>query len=62
MRQWTLRDFKKILELNGYHFIRSCGSHLIYENQDGNHITIPHVVRGVVAYRIIKENKLKTDI
>lgn len=59
MRQYSQRDFVKILKRNGYSLIRHKGSHSIYYNEKGNHISIPKTIKSVIAQRLIKENNLK---
>ena len=59
MKQWTHKEFVKLIENNGYSFKRCKGSHYIYENKEGRHITIPKQLNSVIALRLIKENKLK---
>ena len=61
MRQYTSREFIKIVEKNGFHYIRHSGSHAIYVNDDGRHISIPRNLECVIARRLIKENNLKTN-
>lgn len=59
MKQWTHREFIKLVESNGYFLKRYKGSHYIYENNKGRHISIPIYLSSVIARRLIKENKLK---
>jgi predicted RNA binding protein YcfA (HicA-like mRNA interferase family) len=59
MRQYTSREFIKIVEKNGFHYRRHSGSHAIYVNDDGRHISIPRNLECVIARRLIKENNLK---
>ena len=61
MRQYTQREFIKIVELNGFHYNRYNGSHAIYVNDKGRHISIPHNVESVIALRLIKENNLNVN-
>ena len=61
MRQYTSREFIKIVEMNGFHYSRHNGSHAIYVNDDGRHISIPRNLECVIARRLIKENNLKTN-
>lgn len=62
MTQYTHREFVKIVEANGFSFDRQIGSHGIYVNKEGRHISIPLKLRCVIARRLIKENKLITNI
>ena len=61
MRQYTSREFKRIVELNGFTFNRRSGGHTIYINNNGRHISIPNTIESVIALRLIKENNLITD-
>ena len=62
MRQYTLREFIKIVEFNGFYYRRHNGDHIIYVNDKGRHISIPKNLKCVIARRLIKENNLITDI
>ena len=46
---------------NGYSYSRHNGDHAIYV-RDGKHISIPHRLESVIALRLIKENKLETNL
>lgn len=59
MKQYTKREFIKLVRQNGFEYIRSCGGHDIYYNKEGKHISIPHTIADVIAKRLIKENNLK---
>jgi predicted RNA binding protein YcfA (HicA-like mRNA interferase family) len=50
-----------MLEKNGYYYSRNSGSHSIYINAKGNHISVPLKIRSVIARRLIKENNLKLN-
>lgn len=58
MRQYTLREFIKIVEFNGFYYDRHKGDHAIYMNDKGRHISIPQKLKNVIARRLIKENNL----
>lgn len=62
MRQYTSREFIKIVEFNGFYYNRHRGDHAIYVNDKGRHISIPKNLECVIARRLIKENNLITDI
>jgi predicted RNA binding protein YcfA (HicA-like mRNA interferase family) len=62
MRQYTSREFIKIVEFNGFYYDRHNGDHAIYVNDKGRHISIPKNLECVIARRLIKENNLITDI
>lgn len=58
MKQYTHKEFIKILNSNGYLFSRRRGSHSIYINIKGRHISVPDTLKCVVARRLIRENNL----
>lgn len=60
MKQYTYKEFSRILKNNGYHLGRCNGSHFIWHNEV-NHISIPKKVNSCVARRLIKENNLKIN-
>lgn len=62
MRQYTQKEFIRIVEKNGFHYDRHNGSHAIYVNDEGRHISIPQNLECVIARRLIKENNLITSI
>ena len=62
MRQYTLREFIKIVEFNGFYYNRYNGDHAIYVNDKGRHISIPKNLESVIARRLIKENNLDVNI
>ena len=62
MRQYTSREFIKIVEFNGFYYDRTRGGHSIYVNKSGIHISIPRNLECVVAHRLIKENNLDVNL
>ena len=64
MKEWTRNDFIKVVEKNGYTIVknRGNGSHSIYVNEKGNHISVPLRIKAVIARRLIKENNLNIDL
>ena len=62
MRQYTSREFIKIVRNNGFYFSRHNGDHYIYVNDKGKHISIPQKLESVIARRLIRENNLNTEI
>ena len=62
MRQYTSREFIKIVEFNSFYYSRHNGDHAIYVNDNGKHISIPRNLECVIALRLIKENNLVIDI
>lgn len=61
LRQWTYREFCKMLRGNGFYLDRKNGDHSIYVNDSGRHISIPLRVNACVAQRLIKENNLRYE-
>ena len=58
MKQYTQREFIRIVRRNGYEYNRHSGDHAIYVNDRGRHISIPQKLECVIARRLIKENNL----
>lgn len=59
LKQWSGREFQKILRNNGYEPMRTCGSHVIYKNTYGNTISVPKgEPNKMLTRRLIKENNL----
>lgn len=58
MKQYTRREFVKLVRQNGFEYVRSRGSHDIYYNKQGRHISIPQTLVDVIARRLVRENKL----
>ena len=61
MKQYTRREFVKVFKSNGFRYERSKGSHDLYYNDSGRHISIPKTLASVIAHRLIKENNLKLN-
>lgn len=62
MKQYTHREFVRIVKANGFHYDRHSGDHAIYLNDKGRHISIPAKLESVIARRLIKENSLELDM
>jgi len=62
VKQWTNREFITVLHRNGFHFDRWNGSHSIYVNIEGNHISVPKSMSAPVIRRLIKENNLNISL
>ena len=60
MKQYTQREFIRVVQKNGYLYSRHSGGHAIYV-KDSRHISIPHKLECVIARRLIKENNLETN-
>jgi len=58
IKQWKSDEFCKMAIKNGFTFNRQTGSHLIYTNKDGRHMSIPLNLNSLIAKRLIKENGL----
>lgn len=59
MKQYTKKEFVKLIRKNGFEYVRSKGGHDIYYNNTGRHISVPQFLVDVIARRLIKENNLK---
>lgn len=57
MRQWTHREFVKVVRNNGFTYNRHSGDHAIYV-KDNRHISIPQKLECVIARRLIREYNL----
>lgn len=59
MKDYKVREFRKILRNNGYKSDRICGSHEIWTKTNKENIVIPCVkLNNRIARRLIKENNL----
>lgn len=61
MKQYTSREFIKIVKFNGFYYCRHNGDHAIYVNNKGRHISIPKNLECVISRRLIKENNLEVN-
>lgn len=61
MKQYTQKEFIRIIKRNGFSYDRHKGDHAIYV-REGRHISIPHKLECVIARRLIKENNLDINI
>jgi len=61
MKEWTNKEFVRVLTQNGFlsSSTRGKGSHTVYVNSHGKHISIPLKIAAPIARRLIKENNLK---
>lgn len=64
MTEWDTDDFIRMVKKNGYRLVkgRGNGSHSVYQNEAGNHISIPLRIKAVIARRLIKENNLNINL
>lgn len=62
-KEYTERDFERLLKVNGYSLDRQKGDHNTYVNDKGNTITVVggRTMSRMVYRRLIKENNLKED-
>jgi len=59
LKQYSVKEFEKLLRDNGYKRDRSKGDHDIYTKENCNPISITKTrMKSVVALRLIKENNL----
>ena len=58
MKQFTHREFVRVVVANSFYYDRHNGDHAIYINDKGEHISIPRRLACVIARRLIKENNL----
>lgn len=56
------RQFKRVLENNGYKKIRVKGSHYIFKGNQGNIISVPKDLNRMIQFRLIKENNLNVRL
>ena len=61
MKQWNLKMLIKVVENNGYKLNRYSGSHMIYKNNNGKHISVPRNLKCVTAQKIVKKYKLNVN-
>lgn len=59
MKQYTQNELIKICKKNGFSYNRTKGSHSIFINDEGRHISIPLHLNATIARRLIKENNLE---
>ena len=65
MRNYTFRQMVKIIEANGFEYVRCTGDHFIYKKKgERNTITLAKNkhVNPCIARRLIKECNLKVDL
>ena len=60
MAEFSKRDVEKILRKNGWTLNRCKGSHWIYRNDKGQHLSVvPSRCNRLIMQRLIKEYNLK---
>lgn len=59
---YNKRDIQRILKNNGWVFHHQKGSHMIYKNDKGEHLTIAICkCNKMIMQRLIKEHNLKVS-
>ena len=62
MRDYKVKDFRKLMKNNGFELIRTQGSHEIYKNKEGRLVSVPlghkGEICGPMVKRLMKENNL----
>lgn len=61
MKQYTQREFIRVVLRNGFLYSRHNGDHAIY-TKNGRHISIPQKLESVIARRLIRENNLDVNL
>lgn len=57
---YSKRQIQRILKENGWTFHHQTGSHAIYKNENGQHLTLPIVkCNKMLVHRLIKEYGLE---
>ena len=60
MAEFSKRDVERILRTNGWKLDRRRGSHWIYRNNKGQHLSVvPSRCNRLIMQRLIKEYNLK---
>lgn len=62
MQQWTYVEFCRMIKKNGFYYMRTNGSHSIFINKEGRHMSVPKKLNCILANRLIKENNLNIKI
>lgn len=61
MQNVKTRQFEKRLLVNGYHYLRTKGSHATYQNAAGRILTIPIAsseINACIVRKLVKEHQL----
>lgn len=56
---YSVREFKKILKKNGYHYVRSKGSHSVWNNGIKSLTITEKKINRMIIQRLIKEYNLE---
>ena len=57
MKQYSFKEFCKLLRKNGYELNRSKGDHFVYKNSERT-VVVNKNLNRMVCQRLIKENNL----
>lgn len=58
-RSYNTREVERMLRKNGWTVVRKTGSHKIYKNKNGEHMTVKSSsFNPMIFQRLIKENNL----
>lgn len=62
-RSYNPREIERLLKKNGWFLTRQSGSHKIYTNNMGEHVTIKMCnVNPMIFRRLVKENKFNVNL
>lgn len=62
MKVYTDREIKRILRRNKYKVVRSCGSHEIWENANGDKLSLnANNINRMVWQRLVKEHNIDLE-
>lgn len=59
MKQIKTKEFLRLLSKAGFVLDRTKGSHSIFVNSKGEHVSVPRNLHSVIALRLIKEYDLQ---
>lgn len=60
MKDYSIREFEKILSKNGYKKRKNKGGHTVFENNKGDVVTLPSSKLFIkMTKRLIKEHELR---
>ena len=59
-KRWTndLRIVMPVMKANGYEPARSCGSHTVFENKNGDTISIPKSINRMLWRREVRKHNI----
>lgn len=59
VKAYSKREFERLLNDNGYEFVRCKGSHFIYKKANKT-VAVPKNLNNMIGRRLIKEHNLIT--